>query len=115
MKRVIAIALLASGCFRYAPVTSLGTIDDERVVIEDGEAKRTLVHASAQGRTIEGQSSEGGERVEVDVTHARVFARRLNGPATGAILAGSAVAVAATVLGIIALVVALQSRPVPFE
>lgn len=105
MKRAVACALLASGCFRYAPVTSLSSIDDDRVVIEEGSSRRTLVHATAHDRTIEGQASEGAERVEVDVTNARVLARRLNGPATGGIIAASVVGVAGTVFGIALLVI----------
>ena len=107
--------LLASGCFRYAPVTSLSSVDDDRVVIEEGFSKRTLVHATAHGRTIEGQPSEGAEPVEVDVTQARVFARRLNGPATGAIIAASAIGLAGTVFGIIAIIIAASVHPVAFE
>ena len=112
---VYACALLASGCFRYAPISSLSSIDDDRVVIQDGESKRTLVHATAHGRTIEGQPSEGAERVEIDVTNARVWARRLNGPATGVIIGASAVGVAGTVFGIILLAVLLSPHNVPLQ
>jgi len=110
---VCVCAILASGCFRYAPVSSLSSVEDDRVVIEEGASRRTLVHATAQGRMIEGQSVEGGERVLVDVTQSRVLARRLNAPATGAIIAASAIGVAGTVLGVIAIIVALSVRSIP--
>jgi hypothetical protein len=117
MKRgIIACALLASGCFRYAPVTSLGSIDDDRVVIDDGESKRTLVHATANGRMVEGQSAEDGEHVVVDATRARsIFARKLNAPATGAIIGASALGLVGTVAAIVLVVIANESHPIPFE
>lgn len=113
--KVVACALLASGCFRYAPVSSLSSVDDDRVVIEESDSKRTLVHATARGRTIEGQTSEGGDRVLVDVTNARVLARRLNGPATAAIIGASAVGVAGTVFGVVLLVILTSVREVPLQ
>jgi len=115
VKRIIACALLASGCFRYAPVSSLSGIEDDRVVIEEGASRRTLVHATAEGRAIEGQELVSGEHVFVDVTRSRVLARRLNGPATGAIIAASAIGLAGTVIGVLALAVALSVRNVPLE
>ena len=111
----MACALLASGCFRYAPVSSLSGIEDERVVIVEGYSRRSLVHATAHGRTIEGQASESGERVEVDVTQARVLARRLNGPATGAIIGASVIGVGATVFVVVMAIVAASVRAVPFQ
>ena len=118
VRRLLALscALLASGCFRYAPVSSLSSIEDDRVVIEEGASQRTFVHATAHGRTIEAQAAEGSERVEVDVTHeTRVLARRLNGPATGAIVAASALGLAGTVFGVIALIFAMSVQNVPLQ
>jgi len=110
-----ACALLASGCFRFAPVSSLSSIEDDRVVIEDGDSRRALVHATAHGRTIEGQLVEGGERVELDVTQARVLARRLNGPATAAIIGASAIGVAGTVFAVVMLIAIASVRNVPLQ
>ena len=98
---VCACALLASGCFRWAPVSSLSSVEDDRVVIEEGASTRTLVHATAHGRTIEGQTSEAGERVEIDATHSRVLARRLNPGATAAIVTVSVLGVAGTVFAVV--------------
>jgi len=116
-RRLLALscALLASGCFRYAPVSSLSSIDDDRVVIEEGYGKRTLVHATAHGRTIEGQPFEGAERVEVDVSQARVLARRLNGPATGAIIGASVIGVGATVFLVAMAIFAASVQNVAFD
>ncbi len=119
MRRALVcfLAVLASGCFRWAPISSLSRVDDSRVVIEDGSSpRRTLVHATAHGRTIEAQTSEGGDRVDVEVTpETRVLARRLNAPATGALIAVSAVGVAGTVFGVILLIVAMSVRNVPLD
>jgi hypothetical protein len=119
MRRALVcfLAVLASGCFRWAPISSLSSVEDARVVIEDGSSpRRTLVHATAHGRTIEAQTSEGGDRVEVDVTpETRVLARRLNAPATGAIIALSAIGVAGTVFGVALIIIAMSVRNVAFD
>jgi len=112
---VITLAVLTSGCFRWAPVTSLSSIEDERVVIDEGARRRMLVHATAHGREIEGQAIEGGEPVRVDATEGEVLVRKLNVPATGVIIAASGLAVGATVLAVVLTIVAAAARPVPFE
>lgn len=110
-----AFALLASGCFRWAPVTSLSSIEDERVVIEQGAQRRMLVHATARGREIEGQAVEGGEPVQLDATEGQVLVRKLNVPGTAAIIGASALAAGATVFAVVMAIVAASARPVPFE
>ena len=110
---VFACALLASGCFRWAPITSLSSIEDDRVLVHEGNATQTLVHATARGHVIEGQAREGGERVEVDATESRVLARRLNVPATAAILGASAVAIAGTVFAVGLFTFLLAQQPIP--
>jgi hypothetical protein len=86
-------------------VSSLSSVEDDRVVIQEGGSSRALVHATSHGRTIEGQVAEGGEHVEVDVTRARVLARRLNGPATGAIIGATVVGVAGTVFAVAVIII----------
>jgi len=102
---VIVCALLASGCFRWAPVSSLSSIEDDRVKIQQGSDERTLVHATARGRIIEGQPTEGGERALVDATASRVLARRLNPGATAAIITVSALGVAGTVFAVAVVII----------
>jgi hypothetical protein len=116
MKRLLlCCALLASGCFRWAPISSLSSIDDDRLLVREASRTQMLVHATAHGRTIEGQLTEGGERVEVDPTEARVFARRLNVPVTTAIIAASTVGVAGTALGVMLIIFLLSSQAVPVQ
>ena len=102
---IVCMLMAASGCFRWAPVSSLSSIEDDRVKIQQGSDERTLVHATARGRVIEGQPDEGGERVEVDPTTSRVLARRLNPGATAAIITVSALGVAGTVFAVAVVII----------
>lgn len=113
-RRLLAIAcvLLANGCFRWAPVSSLSSINDDRVKVEHDGVEEMLVHATAHGRVIEGQTSEGGERVEVDATVSRVRARRLNPGATAAIITASALGVAGTIFAVAVVVIIASSQVV---
>ena len=108
----LVCALLASGCFHWAPVSSLSSIEDAHVKIEEGFSSQTLVHATANGRVVEGQLEEGGRRVELDVTQSKVLVRKLNGPATAAIITASAIGLAGTVFAVVAIAVLAVSHPV---
>jgi hypothetical protein len=107
---VCACALLASGCFRWAPVSSLSNIDDDRVRVQEEWGSRELIHATANGRVIEAQTVYGNP-VEVDATRAKVLVRRLNVPATAAIITISSLAVAGTITAL-ALFIAILTQPV---
>jgi hypothetical protein len=101
-------AIFATGCFHWAPASSLSSIEDDRVKVYASEHEITLAHATAHGRVIVGEPQEGGLFLDqsgdcampscgsIDVTNAKVAVRRLNVPVTAAILAGSALLVAAT-------------------
>ena len=106
----IACALLASGCFRWAPVSSLSTIDDDRILVQERWGSRELVHANANGRVIEAQALYGNP-VEIDATSSNVLVRRLNVPATVAIVTVSSLAVAGTIAAF-ALYIAAITQPV---
>jgi len=107
---VLACALLASGCFRWAPVSSLSAIDDDRIQVEESTGPRTLFHATASGRIIEAETIYGNP-VAVDATASRVFVRRLNVPATVAIVSASGLALAGTIAAVQRLIDNYVARP----
>jgi hypothetical protein len=113
MRRALAFffAVLASGCFRWAPITSLSRIEDDRILVHENWGSRSLVHATANERVIEAQEEIGGRPVVVDPTQSPVLVRRLNVPATAAIIGVSALGVAGTVFAV-AVLIALLTRPV---
>ena len=122
----LATALLATGCFHWAPASSLSSIEDDRVQVYEGSHLVALRHATAHGRVIEGEPTEGFSFVEreegcappscarMDVSRARVLVRKLNLPATIAVVAGSAVIAAATVFLAALVAFALAPKPVFF-
>lgn len=105
-----ACALLASGCFRWAPVSSLASVDDDRVLVQEGWGSRELIHATANGRVIQAETAYGNP-VEIDATTSRVLVRRLNVPATAAIVTLSTLALAGTVAAL-AVFIAAITQPV---
>jgi len=107
---VCACALLASGCFQWAPLSSLSNIDDDRVLVQERWGSRELVHATANGRLIEAETAYGNP-VELDATTSRVMVRRLNVPVTAAIVTISTLAVAGTITAL-ALFIAAITQPV---
>ncbi len=119
---VIAMVIFATGCFHYAPVSSLSSVEDDRVRIYEGDHEIEMEHATARGRVIQGEPTLGHQYLDqsaecmppacgsMDVSNARVMARRVNVPATIAILVASAAAVAATV--VFGVIIAFASRPV---
>ncbi len=100
-----------TGCFRWAPVTSLYEVRDDRVRLTEGESVVVLDHATANGRVVLGKTALQ-EVVEVDVSHARVEVRRINGLATAGIITGASVLTTATALFAIA-ILAIASAPRP--
>lgn len=120
------MTIFATGCFHWAPATSLSSIEDARVQVYQGSHVVALEHATAQGRVIEGQPTEGFSYVErfadcappscarLDVSDAHVMVRKLNVPGTIAIIGGSAVLVAATVFFVAVLIAIGSSEPVSF-
>lgn len=109
----LVLALIASGCFRWAPAESLADIQDDRVLVRTGNATETLEHATATGRTITGKvvAGETPDAVDtVDVREGRIFVRRLNGPATGAIVTASILATVGTALLVGLAVAAANAR-----
>ncbi len=121
----MATALLAAGCFHWAPASSLSSIEDDRVKVYASEHEITLDHATARGRVIQGEPQEGGLFLDqsadcalpscgwVDVSNAKVMVRRLNVGATVGIIAGSVV-VAATLFFLAAAAAFVASQPVLF-
>ena len=105
----MALGLLATGCFHWAPVESLGEIDDARVRVVTDERTVSLEHATSRGRVVEGVAGDGS-REALDVTRDRVLAWRLDGTATGLLVGGIA-----TVLAIAGIIVAavVASTPPP--
>ncbi len=127
--RLFALAMtafFATGCFHWAPATSLSSIEDDRVQIHAQSNVIKLEHATARGRLIEGEPKEGFSSIErfddcappacarVDVSDARVMVRKLNVPATIGIIGVSAVGVGATVFLVALLTFAFASQPVLF-
>ncbi len=115
MRRILALLLLVSttGCFRYAPVTSLDEINDDRVQViwNDGKAM-TLTHATASGHTIVGERASG-EPAEIDATDGiHVRKRKLDGAVTAGIIAGSVVVAAGIVGAFLLAIIASASQPV---
>jgi len=118
-------AILAAGCFHWAPASSLSSIEDDRVAVYTNGRAMTLDHATARGRVIQGEPREGGEFLDqsadcalpscgwVDVSNAKVMVRRLNVGATVAIVAGSVV-VAAGLFILAAAAAFAASQPVFF-
>ncbi len=119
-------ALFATGCFHWAPATSLSSIEDARVQIHVQSDVIKLEHATARGRLIEGEPKEGFSAIErfddcappacarVDVSDAQVMVRKLNVPATIGVIAASAVGVGATVFLVALLAFVLAPQPVFF-
>jgi hypothetical protein len=101
-------AVLATGCYRWAPVTSLATIEDERVHLELDEGTLALEHATARGRVIEGRLASDSvvgfsgctaSSCEIDATRAHaVMAHRLNVPVTVGLVTGIVLIVAGVVV-----------------
>ena len=108
---VCILAVLTSGCFRWAPISSLSRIDDDRILVHEGWGERTLVHATANDRVIEAQEAIGGRPVVIDPVQTRVLVRRMNVPATAAIVSASAIGLAGTVFAV-AVLLAFLMRPV---
>ena len=113
MRRAVVcfVAMLASGCFHWAPISSLSSVDDDRILVQEPTGPRVLVHATANDRVIEAREEIGGRPVIVDPLQSQVLVRRLNGPATAAIIGASALGVAGTI-GVIAFIIATITRPV---
>jgi hypothetical protein len=113
MRRVLVcfVAVLASGCFRWAPISSLSSVDDDRILVHEPSGPRTLIHATGSERVIEAQEEIGGRAVVVDPLQSPVLVRRLNVPATAAIISASALALAGTI-GVVAVIIATITRPV---
>ena len=115
---MLALALAASGCFRWAPAESLADIQDDRVQIHRGNAIETLEHATASGREVSGVVVDGemrGETDRFDATDGRLYVRRLDGAATAAVVTGSVVATAGTVVLVILAMIASASHNVQLD
>ena len=91
-------------------MSSLSDVENDRVLVQEGWGSRTLVHATANGRSIDAETIYGSP-VQIDATSSRVLVRRLNVPATVAIVTISSLAVAGTIAAV-ALFIAAITRPV---
>ena len=114
--RLIAYAtalVFMCGCFRWAPVTSLSSIQNDRVLIREGDDSAIINRATADGQIIEGQADVGGAHVQVDAVQSHVFVRRLNVPATALIITGAVVATAATAFAALVAIILASSRAIP--
>jgi hypothetical protein len=102
-----------TGCFHWAPVSSLGDVEDERVEITRRSEVMVLEHATAHGHVITGQTWEGAQPADVDVSEVsvRVRARQLDGVATG-IIVGLGVALTTVVVVVLTALVVAASHPV---
>jgi hypothetical protein len=109
-RAALACALLANGCFRWAPVSSLANVDDDRLLVQERWGSRELVHATANGRVIEGQTVFGNP-VEIDATQSHLLVRRLNVPATVAVITVSSLLLAGTITALAVFITAI-TQPV---
>ena len=110
----LGFALLTTACFHWAPVESLGEIEDDRVRIYEPErAPIAMEHATAHGRVLEGLV-DGEVVTRIDVSGDHVMARRLNPGGTAAIVAIAVLATAATTFAI-AFAILAQPHEVPFQ
>jgi hypothetical protein len=114
-KALVAVMLLTSGCYRWAPISSLNDIVDDKVRITKDDDVVVLEHANVRGRIVTGTRAHppfdavGPPDTEVDVTSSEVQAWRLNVGVAIGVSAGVTLTVAAL---IVAAVFALMRHPV---
>lgn len=117
LKRLATVMILAvlTGCYRWAPVTSLSEITDDSVEVRTRDETYTLAHATAVGHVIHG--TRDGETVDVDLVEATPLAvrvRRTNGVAIGVAIGAFVIVVGGIALGV-AIAIASSVRNIPVE
>ncbi len=107
------LLLALTGCFHWAPITSLAEIEDARVQITTPDEVFTLEHATAAGHVIIGQRSDGASAEEVDASDRDVHVRKrkLDGLATGFVI-GTIISIAAVVFVSAVAIISTQAHTV---
>ncbi len=108
----LGILVALTGCYRWAPATSLYEVQNDEVTVHTEDSSLLLQHASTNGRMLSGMTAEG-EQAEIDLTHARVQVRRLNVAATAGLVASLGVLTAAAVVVPVLMIVLTASHPIP--